>query len=61
MCRNCKVTYFVNTFCHFYTRAAEHMGISIWQENASKTLHSLQYLTIYYSVIAPQALMILTF
>ena len=27
-CSNCKVTYYGKTFCHFYTRAAEHMGIS---------------------------------
>ena len=26
-CSNCKVTYYGKT-CHFYTRAAEHMGIS---------------------------------
>ena len=27
-CSNCKVTYCGETFCHFYTRVAEHMGIS---------------------------------
>ena len=27
MCSNCKVTYNGKTFRHFYTRAAEHMGI----------------------------------
>ena len=27
-CSNCKVTYYGKTFYHFYTRAAEHMGIS---------------------------------
>ena len=27
-CSNCKVTYYVKTYCHFFTRAAEHMGIS---------------------------------
>ena len=27
-CSNCKVTYYGKTFLHFYTRAAEHMGIS---------------------------------
>ena len=27
-CSNCKVTYCGKTFRHFYTRAAEHMGIS---------------------------------
>ena len=25
---NCKVTYYDKTYCHFFTRAAEHMGIS---------------------------------
>ena len=27
-CSNCKVTYYEKTFRHFYTRAAEHIGIS---------------------------------
>ena len=27
-CSNCKVTYYGKTFRHFYTKAAEHMGIS---------------------------------
>ena len=27
-CSNCKVTYYGKTFRHFYTRAAEHVGIS---------------------------------
>ena len=27
-CSNCKVTYYGKTFRYFYTRAAEHMGIS---------------------------------
>ena len=27
-CSNCEVTYYRKTFRHFYTRAAEHMGIS---------------------------------
>ena len=27
-CSNCKVTYYGKTFRHFYTRVAEHMGIS---------------------------------
>ena len=26
-CSNCKVTYYGKTNCHFFTRAAEHMGI----------------------------------
>ena len=28
MCSNCKVTYYGMTYRHFFTRAAEHMGIS---------------------------------
>ena len=28
MCSNCNVTYYGKTFLYFYTRAAEHMGIS---------------------------------
>ena len=28
MCSNCKVTYYGRTYRHFFTRAAEHMGIS---------------------------------
>ena len=28
MCSNCKVAYFGKTYRHFFTRAAEHMGIS---------------------------------
>ena len=27
-CSDCKVSYYRKTFLHFYTRAAEHMGIS---------------------------------
>ena len=27
-CSNCKVIYYGKTFCRFYTRATEHMGIS---------------------------------
>ena len=27
-CSNCKVTYYGKTYQHFFTRAAEHMGIS---------------------------------
>ena len=27
-CSNCKATYYGKTFRHFYTRAADHMGIS---------------------------------
>ena len=28
MCSNCKVTYYGKTYCHFFARAVEHMGIS---------------------------------
>ena len=28
MCSNCKATCYDKTYCHFFTRAAEHMGIS---------------------------------
>ena len=27
-CSNCNVTYYGKTYCHFFTRVAEHMGIS---------------------------------
>ena len=33
MCSNCKVNYYIKTYDHFFTRAAEHMGIS----NLTKT------------------------
>ena len=50
-CSNCKEsTYYGKTFHHFYTRAAEHMGISNLTERRLKTLNSLQYLTIYYTI-----------
>ena len=51
-CSNCNATYYGKTFCHFYTRVAEHMGISNLTGKHPKTLSSLQYLTIYCSVIA---------
>ena len=28
ICSNCKVTYYGKIYCHFFTRAAEHMSIS---------------------------------
>ena len=28
MCSNCKFTYYGKTYGHFFTRAADHMGIS---------------------------------
>ena len=52
-CSNCNVTYYGKTFRHFYTRVAEHMGISNLTGKRLKTLSSLQYMTIYCSVIAP--------
>ena len=51
-CSNCNITYYRKTFRHFYTRVAEHMGISNLTGKRLKTLSSLQYLTIYCSVIA---------
>ena len=38
MCSNCKVTYYGKTFRHFYTRAAEHMGISNLTEKRLKNV-----------------------
>ena len=52
-CSNCKVTYCGKTFRHFYTKAAEHMGISNLTGEHLKKLNSLQYLTIYCSVTSP--------
>ena len=37
-CSNCKVTYYRKTFQHFYTRAAEHMGISNLTGNHLKNI-----------------------
>ena len=37
-CSNCKVTYYGKTFHHFYTRAAEHMGISNLTEKCLKNV-----------------------
>ena len=49
-CSNCKVTYYGKTFCHFYTRAAEHMKISNFTGKYLKNIkqsvisdHLLQY------------------
>ena len=49
-CSNSKVTYYGKTFCHFYTRAAEHMGISNLTGKCLKSVkqaaisdHLLQY------------------
>ena len=45
-CSNCNVTYYGKTYCHFYTRMAEHMGVSNLTGKCLKKLSSLQYLTI---------------
>ena len=37
-CSSCKVTYYRKTFQHFYTRAAEHMGISNLTGNHLKNI-----------------------
>ena len=37
-CSNCKVTYYGKTYHHFFTRAAEHMCISILTGKGLKTL-----------------------
>ena len=37
-CSNCKVTYYRKPFQHFYTRAAEHMGISNLTGNHLKNI-----------------------
>ena len=38
MCSNCKVTYYGKTFHHFYTTAAEHIGISNLTEKHLKNV-----------------------
>ena len=38
MCSTCKVTYYGKAFHHFYTRAAEHMGISNLTGKCLKTV-----------------------
>ena len=38
MCSNCKVTFYGKTFHHFFTRAAEHMGISNSTEKRLKCI-----------------------
>ena len=62
---NYKVTFYGKTFQHFYTRVPQHMRISkdlqCYIKTPQKTINSLQYLTIYYSVIVPKTLMTLTF
>ena len=41
MCSNCKVTYYGKTYHHFFTRAAEHMGISNLTGNRLKCVKKL--------------------
>ena len=43
-CSNCKVTYYGKTFRYFYTRAAEHMGIS---DLTGKGLKNVKQFAIY--------------
>ena len=38
MCSNCKVTYYSKTYHHFFTRVAEHMGISNLTEKHLKSV-----------------------
>ena len=42
-CSNCKVTYYGKIHCHFFTRAAEHMGIS---NLTGKRLQSVKQLAV---------------
>ena len=37
-CSNCNVTYYGKTYQHFFTRAAEHMGISNLKEKQVKNM-----------------------
>ena len=38
MCSNCNVTYYGKTYRHFFTRAAEHLGISNLTEKRVKNV-----------------------
>ena len=49
---NCKVTYYGKTYLPFFTRAAEHMGISNLTGNVLKVSNNQQYLTIYSNATA---------
>ena len=40
ICDKCKVTYYGRTYCHFLTRAAEHVGIS---NSTGKHLKSVKH------------------
>ena len=55
-CSNCKVTYYGKIFRHFYTRAAERMGISNLIGRCLKNAKQSAISPIYYSVFAPQTL-----
>ena len=37
-CRNCNLTYYGKTYRHFFTKAAEHMGISNLTEKRVKNM-----------------------
>ena len=52
-CSNCKVIYYGKTFRHFLQELLNTWGSPVLQENVLETLHRLQYLTIYCSVVAP--------
>ena len=51
MCSNCKVTYCGKTYRYFFTRVAEHMGISNLTGKRLKCVKNQQYLTIYLNLI----------
>ena len=50
MCSNCKVTYYGKTYRHFFSRAAEHMGISNLTGKHLNLSDKQQYLTIYLNI-----------
>ena len=60
-CNNCNITYYGKTYPHFFTRVAEHEGISNLTEKRVKNVKSQQFLTTVYNVIASSVLMILRF
>ena len=53
-CRNCNLTYYGKTYRHFFTKAAEHMGISNLTEKRVKNMK--QFLTTVCNVIASSVL-----
>ena len=52
-CSNCKITYYGKPSATFIPEGLNTCGSPILQEDDSKTLNRLQYLTIHCSVIAP--------